>query len=66
MCSAREIVARLYTELSTIMKQPDIGSRLAAAGVEPMLTTPEEFAAYIESETSRYAKVIKVSGAQLD
>jgi len=31
-----------------------------------MITTPEEFAAYIESETARYAKVVKASGARVD
>ena len=62
----REIIARLHAELSGVMKLPEIGERLAAAGVEPMLTTPAEFAAYIESETARYAKVVKFSGAQLD
>ena len=34
----REIIARLHAELSGVMKLPEIGERLAAAGVEPMLT----------------------------
>lgn len=62
----RDIITRLHGELSAIMKLAEVSTRLAAAGVEPMLTTPEEFAAYIESETARYAKVVKISGAQLD
>jgi tripartite-type tricarboxylate transporter receptor subunit TctC len=62
----RDIVLRLHVELSTVMKLAEVGERLAGAGVEPMLTTPEEFAAYIESETARYAKVVRVSGARLD
>jgi tripartite-type tricarboxylate transporter receptor subunit TctC len=62
----RDIIARLHTEISAVMKAPGVAERLAAAGVEPMHTTPEEFAAYIESETARYAKVVNASGARVD
>jgi len=48
------------------MTQPELRERLAAAGVEPMLNTPEEFAKYIAAETARYAKVIAFSGARID
>lgn len=41
-------------------------ARLAASGVEPQVNSPAEFAAYIDSETARYAKVVKESGARLD
>lgn len=62
----RDIIARLHSEISAVMKLPGTSERLASAGVEPMLTTPEEFAAYIESETARYAKVVRASGARVD
>ena len=62
----RDIIARLHLEISAVMKLPEVSERLAGAGVEPMLTTPEEFAVYIESETARYAKVVKTSGARVD
>jgi tripartite-type tricarboxylate transporter receptor subunit TctC len=62
----RDIIAKLHTEIATVMKLPGVSDRLASAGVEPMLTTPEEFAAYIESETARYAKVVRSSGARVD
>lgn len=62
----RDIIARLHAEIASVMKLPGVSDRLASAGVEPMLTTPEEFAAYIESETARYAKVVRSSGARVD
>ena len=40
------------------MNQAELRERLAAAGVEPMINTPEAFAQFIASETARYAKVI--------
>ena len=48
------------------MTQSELRDKLAAAGVEPMLNTPDEFAKYIASETARYARVIAASGARID
>ncbi len=64
--TAQTIITRLYTELSSIMTQPELRERLAAAGVEPMLNTPDEFAKYIASETARYARVIAFSAARVE
>ncbi len=64
--TAQAIVTRLHSELSAIMNQTELRERLAAAGVEPMINTPDEFAKYIASETARYAKVIASSGARID
>ena len=60
------VITRLHGELSTVMTQLELRDKLAAAGVEPMLNSPAEFAAYISSETARYAKVIASSGARID
>ena len=64
--TAPSIIARLHAELSNIMMLPELRERLAAAGVEPMINTPDEFAKYIAAETARYAKVIASSGANID
>ena len=62
----RDIITRLHAEIGVVMKQPEVIERLAGAGVEAAMMSPEEFAAYIESETVRYAKVVKSSGARVD
>ena len=64
--TGQAVITRLHTELSAIMNQAELRDRLAAAGVEPMLNTPDEFAKYIASETARYAKVIAFSGARIE
>ena len=64
--TAQAIITRLHTELSAIMNQSELRERLAAAGVEPMINTPEAFAQFIAAETARYAKVIASSGARID
>jgi tripartite-type tricarboxylate transporter receptor subunit TctC len=35
-------------------------------GVTPMPSSPEEFARYITTETTRWARVVKDSGARID
>lgn len=62
----REVVTKLYEEISRSLKLPDVGDRLVADGSEPVGSTPEEFAAYIKAEMIKWEKVIKQSGAKAD
>jgi tripartite-type tricarboxylate transporter receptor subunit TctC len=62
----REIIVRLNAELAKALAAPEMKERLGAAGIEPMTTTPEQFAAFIKSETARYAKVIKDAGIKAE
>jgi hypothetical protein len=56
------IIARLNSELVKALTSPDLKERLNSAGIEPMTSTPEQFAAFIKSENTRFAKVIKDAG----
>ena len=58
----REIVNRLNSELHKALASADLKQRLAASGVEPLTSTPEQFASHIKSEIVRYANVIKDAG----
>ena len=62
----KDIIARLHSEVVTVMKLPEVRDRLLNVGVEPIVNTPAEFAAFIDVETARYAKVVKESGARVD
>jgi tripartite-type tricarboxylate transporter receptor subunit TctC len=57
-----EIVKRLHAELVRIVQQPDIKSRFAADGAEPVGSTPEQFGAYIKSELAKWARVAREAG----
>ncbi len=61
-----EVIARMHRELAAIMNQSDVRERLSTAGVETLMSTPAEFAAFMVEETTRYAKVVKASGARID
>lgn len=58
----RDIITRLNTELTKALTAPEMKERLGSAGIEPMTSTPEQFTAFIRSETVRYAKVVKDAG----
>ena len=58
----RPIIDRLQQEIVKLLRSPDVRERLIADGTDPVGNTPEEFAAYIRSETEKWAKVIKAAG----
>jgi tripartite-type tricarboxylate transporter receptor subunit TctC len=60
------IATRLHDELVKMLAQPDVRARLASEGIDAIGNTPQEFAAYIRSETVKYAKVIKQAGIKAD
>lgn len=61
-----EIVTRLNTEMRKVLDQPEIRARIASIGSSPVHGSPEQFGAFINSETAKWAKVIKESGAKVD
>ena len=62
----KELIAKLHAETLRIMENAELRERLAADGGEPVAMTPEQFAAFIRADASRWAQVIKTSGATAD
>ncbi len=60
------IVARLAAEMSAAVRAPDTAEKLVAAGLEPVGSTPAEFAAVIKRTTLEWAPVIQALGITLD
>ncbi len=60
------LIAKLSAEINRILKLPDVNERLTADGAYPRGTTPEEFAAFIQTEMSRWGKVVKTAGIKAD
>jgi tripartite-type tricarboxylate transporter receptor subunit TctC len=57
-----EIIALLHRDIAKIMDLPDMKERLATLGYEPVVNTPEECAALMKSEMTRWTKVIRDAG----
>jgi tripartite-type tricarboxylate transporter receptor subunit TctC len=62
----REIVAALASGVARAAKDPETRKRLEEQGGEPVGGTPEEFAALLREEVTKWAEVVKVSGAKAD
>lgn len=62
----REVVGRLNSEVVKILKADDVKERLIADGAEVVANKPEEFAAYITSELTKWGVVIKRAKLQAE
>lgn len=58
----QEIIAKLQGEIAKILHSPEIRTRLASFGFEPVGNTPAQFAAMIKSEMEKWEKLIKEVG----
>jgi tripartite-type tricarboxylate transporter receptor subunit TctC len=59
-------LARLNSEIVKVMNLADMKERLAGIGFDAMSGTPQDFAAFIKSETVRWGNVIKVAGVKVE
>jgi tripartite-type tricarboxylate transporter receptor subunit TctC len=60
------IIAKWNADVTKILNAPDIRARFIADGAEPAPNTPEQFAQFIAAELTKYARIVKVSGAKVD
>jgi len=61
-----DIITRLHGEIARTLRQRETRDRLYSFGAEPIDNTPAEFAAYINSEITKWAKVIKGAGIRIE
>ena len=62
----REVQARINQETAKVLAMPDVKEKLAGLGLEVAPGTPEALAGLMQSETAKWAKVVKESGAKPD
>jgi len=60
------VIAKLNAELVRILGLPEIKSKLAGVGFEVKTSTPQWFAEFIQSETAKWARVLKQSGTKAE
>jgi tripartite-type tricarboxylate transporter receptor subunit TctC len=60
----KSTVAKVNADVVKALKLPDLRTRLELLGVDPGSSTPEQFTAFIKSETAKWAKVVKDAGIQ--
>jgi tripartite-type tricarboxylate transporter receptor subunit TctC len=62
----RDIVNSLATAIAKVTRSPEMRQRLIDQGAEPVGNTPEQFSKLMHEEVTRWAEVVKVSGAKAD
>ncbi len=56
------IVQRMNAELATVLKDPQVGERLAAQGMNIAASSPEVFARFLDEQVAKWAKVVREHG----
>ncbi len=59
------IVAKLNAGLNAVLRQPEIGARLAQLNVEARENTPEEFRVFVASEMDKWGRVVREANIKL-
>jgi tripartite-type tricarboxylate transporter receptor subunit TctC len=62
----KEVIARINAETIRVMNLPDVREKLTALGLDVAPGSPEALNTLIQTETIKWAKVVKESGAKLD
>ncbi len=62
----KDIVARLHLETVKLLRHPDVKERIANAGAEIVGNSPQEFAAFIESERVKYSRIVKEANIKVE
>ncbi len=59
-------IKRLNAAFLTALQDPEVLKRFSEQGMQPFPSTPEQFGSFMQSEVSRWAPLIKASGATID
>jgi len=59
-------IARLNAELSSALRNAEVREKFKTYGMSPAPGTPEQFGAFLQSESARYGKVVREAGIRAD
>jgi len=62
----KDIVARLNSELRKALQHPDIKSGFEKVGADPVGNSPQEAAAFVKNEFTKWAQVIKTANIKVE
>jgi len=61
-----QVITRLHGETNRLLANPGLSARIRGLALDPMLTTPGEFAAVIRADHAKYGKVVRAVGVRVD
>ncbi len=56
----------LNREIVKVLKSPEIAQQLVPLGIDPVGSTPEQYAESIRRNMEKYGKLVRLSGARID
>jgi tripartite-type tricarboxylate transporter receptor subunit TctC len=62
----KPIIDKFHGDLVKTMADPEVKRKFGDLGVDAVSTSPEQFAAFIKSETAKYEKLIKEAGIKVN
>jgi len=57
----KAVVDKLSTEIARALAMPDIREKLVSQEMQPFISTPEQFAALIKSEMSKFGRIVRTA-----
>ncbi|MEN9774941.1 MAG: hypothetical protein RL322_2011 [Pseudomonadota bacterium] len=60
------IIDKLNAEINKTLQSPAIQARFASLGTEPMVMSPAQLNTFLKTETEKWARAVKASGARVD
>ena len=64
--TSKAVVDKLNAELKIALSDPDVAKKLTAQTLDPMHTSPEQFAKRLKSDYDKYENVVRLSQASID
>ena len=62
----KPVIDMLNASNRKVLARDDIKQKLESQGVDPIVNTPAEFSTYMKSETEKWGKVVKATGAKAE
>jgi tripartite-type tricarboxylate transporter receptor subunit TctC len=60
------INTKLHADLAELLRLPDVNSRMADMGAEPVGSNPVQFGEFIRAEIAKYQKLVKATGITIE
>jgi tripartite-type tricarboxylate transporter receptor subunit TctC len=61
-----EIIQKLNLEIGRALKDPDFARQLSTMGLDPLGSTPDEFAALLRKEIPRWKQIARDAGVKVE
>ncbi len=62
----KDIVDKLSAEFGRIVAAPDVRAKLESQGMQPFISTAEQFTALVKSDLAMYGKVVKTANIKIE